>query len=119
MNLKESVKGLQNMVTQGKTMEAFERYYAEGVEMQENHEPVRKGKKANREFEKKFMESVKEFHGATLKCSAIDEKTNTAFLEWEFDCTFLDGKRVIMDEVSVQHWKDGKIDHEKFYYSKG
>ncbi|MDX2430017.1 MAG: hypothetical protein QNK35_03725 [Bacteroides sp.] len=51
MKLEESVKGYFDLLNQGKSMEAFEKYYAEAIVMQEPGEEPRVGKEANRKFE--------------------------------------------------------------------
>lgn len=114
MSVKEAVQDLTKMVLSGQGMEAFEKYYADDVEMQENESPPRKGKEANRKFEQEWMESIKEFHGAEVKAVAVEG--DTAIIEWFMDFTLKDGKRKKMSEVAVQQWKDGKIVREKFYY---
>ena len=47
-NLLEKINDLNNMILQGKALEAFDKYYHEGVIMQENDNPPRKGKAVNR-----------------------------------------------------------------------
>ena len=108
---------LNQAILSGKVMEAFEKYYAHDCVMQENSEAPRVGKEANREVEKAFMDSVQEFHGASLLGSAING--NRAYSEWEYDITFKGGKRMKMNQVAVRQWKNGQVAHERFYYSKG
>ncbi|MBI2451723.1 hypothetical protein HYV50_01435 [Candidatus Pacearchaeota archaeon] len=50
MGIKEDVEELNNMILQGKIMEAFEKFYDENVVMQENSEEPRIGKEINRKF---------------------------------------------------------------------
>lgn len=107
---------LQQMILQGKSMEAFEKFYDDNVVMQEASGEQRKGKEANRKFEQEFTGSIQEFHGAQIKSSAVNEQTGTSFAEWWMDVTFKGGQRVQMEEVSVQHWKNGKVVFERFYY---
>ena len=47
-NLLEKINDLNNMILQGKALEAFDKYYHEGVIMQENDNPPREGKAVNR-----------------------------------------------------------------------
>lgn len=113
MSVEEQVKDLTDMILQGKLLDAFEKHYAENVVMQENEQAPREGKETSREYEKKFLESVQEVHGATAEYAV---KGNKAFIEWFMDVTFKDGTRKKMKEVAVQTWENGKIVHEKFYY---
>src|SRR3954470_3695854 len=108
---------LNQAILSGKIMEAFEKFYAHDCVMQENAEAPRVGKDANREAEKAFMESVQEFHGASLLGSAVSG--DRSYSEWEYDITFKGGKRMKMNQVAARQWKNGQVAHERFYYSKG
>jgi ketosteroid isomerase-like protein len=46
-------------VVGGKALEAFDRYYADDVTMQENEQPPRVGKAACRAFEEDFLSKIK------------------------------------------------------------
>jgi ketosteroid isomerase-like protein len=108
---------LNQAILSGKVMEAFEKFYAHDCVMQENSEAPRVGKDANREVEKAFMDSVQEFHGASLLSSAVNG--DRTYSEWEYDITFKGGKRMKMNQIAVRQWKNGQVAHERFYYSKG
>jgi ketosteroid isomerase-like protein len=116
-SVQELDKQLNDDVLSGKIMDAFEKYYADDVVMQENSEDPRVGKDANRKAEEQFMASVEAFHGAKVKASAVNG--DVSFSEWEMDITFKGGKRVKMEQVAVRHWKNGKIAHERFFYNGG
>jgi ketosteroid isomerase-like protein len=116
-NVEQLDKQLNDDVLSGKIMDAFEKYYADDVVMQENSEEPRKGKEANRKAEQEFMASVEAFHGASVKASAVNG--DVTFSEWEMDITFKGGHRVKMNQVAVRQWKNGKIAHERFFYNKG
>ncbi len=116
-NVEQLDKQLNDDVLSGKIMEAFEKYYADDVVMQENSEEPRKGKEANRKAEQEFMASVEAFNGAAVKASAVNG--DVTFSEWEMDITFKGGHRVKMNQVAVRQWKNGKIAHERFFYNKG
>lgn len=112
--VKQLDEQLNAMVLSGQAMEGFEQFYADDVVMQENDQEPTLGKAANRDRELKFFASVEQFHGADVKASAAGD--DVSFGEWELDVTFKGGSRVVMKQVSVRHWKDGKIVREKFYY---
>ncbi len=114
MELKKLVAELNSMILEGKAMEAFEKYYAEDVVMQENDLPPTVGKDANREREKEFFSNLVEFRGAEVKGVAIGD--GITMVEWFFDYTHKDWGRRSYHQVAVQRWKDGKIVHERFYY---
>jgi hypothetical protein len=114
MSLKEQVEDLNSMILKGQILEAFEKYYADDVAMQENDQPPTVGKDANREREKQFLANVTEFKGAEVKAVAIGE--NVTMVEWFFDYTHKEWGKKTYNQVAVQRWKDGKIVHERFYY---
>jgi ketosteroid isomerase-like protein len=116
-NVQELDKQLNDDVLSGKAMEAFEKYYADDVVMQENSEEPRQGKDANRKAEEEFVASVEAWNGGSVKASAVNG--DVSFSEWEMDITFKGGKRVKMSQVAVRHWKNGKIVNERFFYDKG
>jgi ketosteroid isomerase-like protein len=116
-NVQELDKQLNDDVLSGKAMEAFEKYYADDVVMQENSEEPRRGKDANRKAEEEFFSSVEAWNGGSVKASAVNG--DVSFSEWEMDITFKGGKRVKMSQVAVRHWKNGKIVNERFFYDKG
>jgi len=108
---------LNEMILSGKALEAFEKFYADDVVMQENSEEPRAGKDVNRKFEQEFFASVAEWHEGKLLSSAVND--NTSFSEWYFDISFKNGARMKSSQVAVRRWKDGKIVCERFYYNKG
>jgi len=116
-NVQQLDKQLNDDVLSGKAMEAFEKYYADDVVMQENSDEPRKGKAANWKAEEEFFASVEAFNGGSVKASAANG--DVTFSEWEYDLTFKGGTRVKMNQVAVRHWRNGKIVSERFYYDKG
>jgi ketosteroid isomerase-like protein len=105
------------MVLQGKALEAFEKFYADDVEMQENADPPFEGKDVNRKREEDFFASLAEFHGAEVRASAASG--DVSFSEWMMEVTFKGGQRMKLEQVAVRRWKGGKIIKERFYYNKG
>ncbi|MBM3783338.1 MAG: nuclear transport factor 2 family protein [Acidobacteria bacterium] len=117
MNIAELDKELNDQVLGGDILGAFDRFYAENVEMRENSAPPVAGKAANREREVQFVGAVQEFHGARVLASAVNG--DTSFSEWEMDVTFQGGMRVTMAQVAVRTWAGGQVVKERFYYNKG
>lgn len=114
MSLKELVEDLNSMILKGQILEAFEKYYADDVVMQENEQPPTVGKDLNREREKQFLANVTEFRGAEVKAVAVGD--NVSMVEWFYDYTHKEWGKITHHQVAVQRWKDGKIVHERFYY---
>ena len=113
-NIKDKVEDLVKMVNEGKILEAFEKYYADNVTMQENEGELRVGKDANREYEKAFVEGILEFHNA--KTLGVATGDNYSIVESFMDITHKDWGRSARSQVAVQRWENGKIVSEKFYY---
>lgn len=117
LDIRNLEKELNGMILQGKILEAFDKFYADDVTMQENTDPPREGKATNREFEIAFLDSFQEFHSAELVASATGK--DVSFSEWLWDVTFKEGGRVQMAQVATRRWKNGKVVSERFYYNKG
>ena len=118
MSLKENVNDLLAMIGQGQMLDAFEKYYAEDVVMQENNEKPRKGKDANRKFEQEFLAGIEEVYGGEIKNIAFNEETGVAMIQSSMDVKFKGMDRILMEEVSVQQWENGKVVNERFFYNQ-
>ena len=114
-DIKTLVDDLNSMIMSGKSLEAFEKYYADNVTMQENNEPPRVGKAANRKFEQEFMAGITEFHGAKVLGVAVG--ANLSMVEWWMDMTHKVYGRTKKSQVAIQRWENGRIVSERFYYS--
>jgi hypothetical protein len=110
-------EALNQMVLQGRILEAFDRFYDDRVAMQENGAPATVGKPANREREVKFVESIEQFHGAQVLGSGAG--ADRSYSEWTMDVTFKGGIRVKLEQVAARQWRDGKVVHERFYFNAG
>jgi ketosteroid isomerase-like protein len=108
---------LNEMILTGRALEAFEKFYADDVVMQENSEEPRVGKDVNRKAEEEFFAGVAEWHDGKLLASAING--DTSFSEWYMDISFKNGARAKASQVAVRKWKNGKVVHERFFYHKG
>ena len=118
MSYLEKAQDLQNMMGQGKSMEAFEKYYHNDVKVFEMPTgEVRNGKEAQRKAIQDWFGMVKERHGGGVGHITSDEKNGVTCAETWMDISMKDGNRMKMEEVAVQKWKDGQIIEEKFYYN--
>lgn len=113
--ISEKIKHLNQLVLDGKLMDAFELYYHDDVTMQENAMPPTIGKAANRERELTFLNSITEFRSASVIDTAVGD--NVSFVTWQYDYTHKEWGVRNYQQVSVQHWKDGKIVNEQFFYA--
>ncbi len=114
MSTRNHVQAVIDGILAGKILETFDAHYAENVVMSENKKEERVGKATNREYELQFLGNIQEFHGAKVGRILVDG--DHAAVEWTFDVTFKGGNRVVMEQVAVQTWKDGKIVREDFYH---
>lgn len=108
------IDDLNDLILQGKSLEAFEKYYHDDVVMQENEQEPTLGKLANLQREKEFYASVTEFRAAKPLKISVGE--NVSMVQWHFDYTHKDWGIRNYKQVAVQQWKDGKIIHEQFFY---
>lgn len=113
-NVEALEKELNEMIASGQAMEAFEKFYADDVVMQENNQEARRGKDACRKYEEDFFGNVAEFHEGSLQASAA--QGDRSYSEWIFDVTFKDGSRMRNHQVAARKWKDGKVVSERFFY---
>ena len=112
--LLEKIDDLNDLVLQGKALEAFEKYYHEDVVMQENENTPTIGKVANREREQEFFAAITEFRCAKPMKVTVGEAIT--MVQWKYDYTHKDWGVRKYSQVSVQEWKDGKIIREQFFY---
>src|SRR4029077_4414047 len=80
---KTAVEDLIAKVVGGKALEAFDRYYADDVTMQENEQPPRVGKAACRAFEEDFLSKIKAVR--TYVCDGYVISGNKAFIVYRID----------------------------------
>lgn len=114
-DLRTLVDQLNQMVMEGKVLEAFEKFYGDDVVMQDNDYPVRVGKDVNRQYEEGFVNGLTEFRSAKVLNTLVSD--GIVATEWWYDFTHKDYGTRAYKQLSVQRWKDGKIVEEKFYYN--
>ena len=112
--LLKKISDLNNLVLQGKALEAFETYYDDDVVMQENENDPTIGKEANRKRENEFYSSIVEFRNARLLKLTVGE--SVTMTQWHYDYTHKDWGIRKYTQVSVQEWKNDKIIREQFFY---
>jgi hypothetical protein len=110
----EKISAVNDLILQGKGLEAFENYYHENVVTQDNDNEVFEGKEVNRKRKEAFFDAITDFRCAKPLKVAVGEKTT--MVEWQFDFTHQDLGCKKFTQVAVQEWQDGKIIKEKFYY---
>ncbi len=106
---------LLHYLREGRILDAMTEFYAENVITEKPACGSTKGLPANIEREKQFVQSVRDFRNFLVPHSATSP--NTAIYETIMDWVDTQGKDHHVEQVSVQTWKNGKIVHERFYYS--
>lgn len=116
MSYKDKAKELYNMIAQGQLLEAFEKFYAENIVMEEVGDEPRVGKSVNREYEQKFISSVEAVHGMGVDAITSDEEAGITMVESWMEATLTGMGRIMMKQVAVQKWQGDQIVQEKFYH---
>lgn len=114
MSTRERVEELIRYVQAGRIPEAIEEFYAEEAIMQENRQPPTVGKAANLARERAFRDSVLRWHEVSARSVAVEG--DRALIEWVFDYTTREGRRIRMEEIAQQTWREGRIARERFFY---
>jgi hypothetical protein len=114
MSLREHVDELNGMILQGQILDAFDKFYAEDVVMEEDGDK-REGFDENRAYEEQFVSALQEFHAGEVLSVAVNEDEGVAAVEWYMDMTLEGAGRVELQQVALQRWEDGKVVHERFY----
>lgn len=114
-DLKTNVAQLNQLILDGKILDAFDKFYDDEVVMQDNDYPARVGKAVNRQYEEAFVGGLTEFRGAKVVSSIISD--DLAVTEWWMDYTHKEYGTRNYTQLAVQRWKNGKIVEEKFYYN--
>lgn len=112
--LKEKITELNSLVLSGKSLDAFEKFYHKDVVMQENEGVPTVGKAANLQREKEFFGNITDFRGAEVKALAIGDNVTTVV--WSYDYTHKEWGVRKYTQAAVQHWQDGQIIREQFFY---
>jgi ketosteroid isomerase-like protein len=112
--LLEKITDLNDLVLQGKALEAFDKYYHDDVVMQENENPPTVGKALNRQREEAFFAAITDFRGAHPQKVTVGE--DTTMVQWHYDYTHREWGTRNYTQISVQEWQDGKIIREQFFY---
>ncbi len=114
--IEASVRAYAELLSQGRSLEAIERFYAPGVMVFENRELSRAGKAQCLESERAALARQPEPPRFKLSKLAVNEADGHAFLESVVRFSAADGRPMRLEQVSVQTWERGLIVSERFYY---
>ncbi len=104
---------LNELITSGQSVAAFERFYAEDVVAQENDEAERVGRAPWMQARAEMERNLKRFHARVLASAANGD---VSFSEWAFDMEIAGMGPMKMVQVAVRRWKNGKVVRERFYH---
>lgn len=113
--LKEKVTALNELIISGHTLKAMQDFYSANIEMQENEDITLIGKTVCMEHEKDNLQKINTVESILLN-QAVDEEKNVVFSEWQYLVTYKNNRKILLTEISVQHWTEGLVTKEKFYY---
>jgi ketosteroid isomerase-like protein len=113
MSTRDQVATLVRYVEANRILDAIDELYAADVSMQDNLDPPVVGRAANRERERAFFDGITVHQNRALSVAVDGDQ---AVIHWLFEFTGGDGKRYRLDQLAHQHWKDGRIVEERFYY---
>ncbi len=114
----ERAQDIYAMIGKGQLFEAFDKYYAENVSMEDIGENnLRTGKAACRVHEEHFMGAVEAFMGMGIDAFATSEDGSVVMIEHWMEIQFKGAPAAAkMSQVAVQKWENGMIISEKFYH---
>jgi len=105
---------LIGLIHDGKTLEAFDKYYHKDFVGQENQSEPRIGKQANREFEENFLANISNVR--TYRALNTLVGTNVSAITWEIDIDHNEWGVMKFTEINLQTWEDGQIIRETYNY---
>jgi hypothetical protein len=113
-DLSAHLADLLRLIAAGKGDEAFSRYYADEVVMQENENPPTVGFAANLEREQKFYATIARFDEFTVLASGSgpDHTFYESIARWADTA----GTAHRIRQVAIARWRDGRIVEERFVY---
>lgn len=121
MTLLDRARHLQELAHGPGILEAVDTYYADDVEIVEATGETARGKETQKQRIRDWQATVRAVRpGGGVQALAAHETapgTGVVFVETSDVIVFTDGSEFPMDEVAVQRWQDGKVVHERFYYT--
>lgn len=109
---RHTVNAFVSLVEGGRFIDALQRYYHPAAVVWENLRQSRTGLDALMENEHQMLAR---FATVTAHAARVVIDGDHVVINWRFGF-YADSVRILLDEVAVQQWADGKIVHERFYY---
>lgn len=109
----EKVSDLNDLLMEGESLQALDRFYHQEVVIQKNDEAPVKGKATNRKIMESELNDILEFKSAKPLHVAFGEQTT--MVEWHLNYKHRRYGERNYTQVAVQDWKEGLIIKEKLY----
>jgi len=104
---------LNALIVQGKSREAFLRFYDENVVSQENDDPERHGREDWMRGREELEKNITKYSAKVLSSAA---NADVSFSEWFFDVEITGMGAFKTVQVAVRRWKNGRVIRERFYH---
>ena len=114
MVMRARVEEFVRRIEAGEFLEVMPEFYAEDCTAQENNDPPRVGLAAMTANEQGALERMKFTH---IEARAVVVEGDRAFIHYVFEMQIVGSdKRVRLEEIAQQEWKNDKIVHERYFY---
>ncbi len=113
VNVKERVEALDNLVLEGKIMDAVEAFFHPDVITLEGDGTETKGLNVKKEKLQEFFAGISSVNEIKLHSQAVGDDVTMS--EFTFDLTQTDGGAILWNEVLRRKWTDGLVIDERYY----
>ena len=114
-SFKDVVAEFKLLLENTPSLEMMDLYYADDIIQVENNDKPIVGKKKLMKLEKENLSKVT-WHKESIKTMLIDSRKQIVMGEMIIQYETLDKKKKKFEEAFIQHWEDGKIKYQKFYF---
>ncbi len=113
MNLQQQLVELDNLVVQGKFLEAIEQFFHDDVICYSKPDDAIYGKTAKHDATQNFFGNLAAINHIALHSQAVGNDVTMSEMAFEF--SMQNGKRLVWNEIIRRTWKEGKVIEEKYY----
>lgn len=111
--IQTAVAELADLTVHGKSLDAFEKFYADDLEKADVDGVVVRGKAANRQAGLDLLSKITAVRDFSCRGSVVSG--HRAFVTWHIDFDHADFGPTEFNEVAIQDWQDGKIVRERIF----
>ena len=113
VSIKERVEALDNLVLEGKILDAVEAFFHSDVITLEGDGTETRGRNVKIEKLQEFFAGIGSVNAITLHSQAVGDDVSMS--EYTFDLTQTDGSPILWNEVLRRKWQDGLVIDERYY----